>query len=155
MKLPADFRELLEGFAREGVEFLVIGGYAFAFHVKPRATKDLDLLLSGSSENLERASRALAAYGAPVTVVEATRRLREDEVAYFGQPPLRVDLLRSIEGRTTADVMKNAVTGTWDGLALRYIALDDLIANKKAAGRPQDLADVKALERVRARARRP
>ena len=150
MNLPHDFRELLEEFDREGVEAVVIGGYAFAFHAQPRATKDLDLLLEGSAANLERAARALARYGAPASVVIATRGLGETEVAYLGQPPLRIDLLRSIDGVAGADVFRNAVQATWEGVRIRVIALDDLIANKRAAGRPQDVADVATLERVRA-----
>ncbi|MGO9000232.1 MAG: nucleotidyltransferase [Polyangiaceae bacterium] len=154
MKLPRDFRELLEEFAREGVEHVVIGGYAFAFHVQPRATKDLDVLLGGSPANLDRAARALARYGAPSAVVEATRHLAETEVAYLGQPPLRIDLLRTIDGVDSSDVLKNAVTATWEGLPIHVIALDDLLANKRAAGRPQDLADVAQLERVKAAGQR-
>jgi len=57
MNLPPDFKELLEEFAREGVEHVVIGGYAFAFHVEPRATKDLDLLIEGSDEDRARDAR--------------------------------------------------------------------------------------------------
>ena len=91
MKLPPDFRDLLEEFAREGVEHVVIGGYAYAFHVQPRATKDIDLLLEGSDANLTRAARALTRYGAPANVVAAVQRLGSDEVAYVGRPPLRVD----------------------------------------------------------------
>jgi hypothetical protein len=151
MKLPKDFRDLLEEFAREGVEHVLVGGYAFAFHVQPRATKDLDILVDGSAENRERLARALARYGAPGNVVEAARQLAESEIAYLGQPPLRVDLLRAIEGVGTAEVLRKAVPGTWDGLPIRVISLDDLIANKRAAGRPQDTADVAKLERVRAR----
>jgi hypothetical protein len=151
MKLPPDFRELLEEFAREGVEHVVIGGYAFAFHVEPRATKDLDVLVEGSEENLELAARALARYGAPTNVVEAMRRMAESEVVYLGRPPLRIDLLRTIDGVKTADVLRNAVPATWEGTSIRVIALPDLIANKRAAGRPQDLADVAKLERVRDR----
>ena len=149
MKLPRDFKELLEEFDREGVEAVVIGGYAFAFHAEPRATKDLDLLIEGSEENRARAARALARYGAPANVVEATRNLGETEVAYLGQPPLRIDLLRSIDGVAETDVFRHAVSTTWDGTRIRVIALDDLIANKRAAGRPQDVADVAKLERVK------
>ena len=86
MKLPRDFRDLLEEFARESVEHVVIGGYAFAFHAEPRATKDLDVLLGGSAENLERASRALARYGAPPNVVAATRSLADTEVVWLLPP---------------------------------------------------------------------
>ena len=149
MKLPSDFRELLEEFAREGVEHVVIGGYAFAYHVEPRATKDLDVFLEGSEENRERAARALARYGAPQNVVEATRNLAESEIVYLGRPPLRIDLLRAIDGVAAADVLRNALPAMWDGTPIRIIALDDLITNKRAAGRPQDLADVVKLERVR------
>src|SRR4051812_22881078 len=60
MDLPLDFRELLEEFAREGVEYLIVGGYAVAFHARPRATKDLDILLGASPGNLDRAAAALA-----------------------------------------------------------------------------------------------
>jgi predicted nucleotidyltransferase len=153
MKLPDDFRELLEEFAREGVESVVIGGYAFAFHAEPRATKDLDIFLDGSRENLERAARALTLYGAPANVVEATRTLAESEVVYLGRPPLRVDLLRAMDGVTAADVLSNAISTSWDGTPVRVIALDDLIANKRAAARPQDLADVAKLVRVREKQR--
>jgi predicted nucleotidyltransferase len=153
MKLPDDFRELLEEFARGRVEHVVIGGYAFAYHAEPRATKDLDVFLGGSQENLDRAAQALARYGAPVNVVEATRSLAESEVVYLGRPPLRVDLLRAIDGVAAADVLRNAISATWDGTPVRVIALDDLIANKHAAGRPQDLADAVKLERVREKQR--
>jgi predicted nucleotidyltransferase len=84
-------------------------------------------------------------------VVEATRNLEETQVVYLGKPPLRIDLLAAIDGVAAADVLRRAVKATWDGLAFRVIALDDLIANKRAAGRPQDLADAAKLERVRDR----
>jgi predicted nucleotidyltransferase len=149
MNLPSDFKELLEEFAREGVEYVVIGGYAFAFHAEPRATKDLDVLLGPSEENRDRAALALARYGAPRNVVEATRNLAEGEIAYLGSPPLRIDLLRAIDGVSASDVLRNAISATWDGMPIRVISLEDLIANKWAAGRPQDLADVVKLERLR------
>ena len=80
-------------------------------------------------------------------VVDATRTLGEAEIVYLGRPPLRIDLLRSIDGVSATDVLKNAVLASWEGTAIRVIALDDLIANKRAAGRPQDLADLVKLER--------
>jgi hypothetical protein len=149
MKLPPDFKDLLAEFAREGVEHAVIGGYAFAYHVEPRATKDLDVLLEASAENRARAARALARYGAPANVVAAVAELRADEVAYFGEPPLRVDLLMGVDGVDTHAVLQNAVSATWDSVAVRVIALEDLIANKRATGRPQDLVDLERLLKAR------
>lgn len=147
MKLPDDFRELLEEFGRSGVEFVLIGGYAIAFHARPRATKDIDLLLAGGA-NLERAADALSRFGAPPNVVAAVRHLGDKEIAYLGQPPLRIDLLRTIDGVATETVLRNAVPTTWDGVELRVISLDDLIANKRATGRTQDAADAELLERA-------
>ncbi len=149
MKLPPDFRDLLEEFGSAGVEYVLVGGYAFGFHARPRATKDLDILLLGEDANLERAADALARYGAASAIVSAVKTLGPTEVAYMGQPPLRIDFLRSIEGVETERVFERAVSTSWDGVPVRVIGFDDLLTNKRAVGRKQDLADVEALERVR------
>ncbi len=150
MDLPPDFRDLLEAFARESVEVVLVGGYAVAFHARPRATKDIDFVLGGEPANLARAAAALTAFGAPPAVVAATRTLAEGEVAYMGQPPMRIDLLRKIDAVDARSLFARAVETTIDGIRLRVISLDDLIANKRAVARPQDLLDVELLERVRA-----
>ena len=156
MDLPPDFRELLEELARDAVEFLLIGGYAVAFHGRPRATKDIDIFLEGSAANLERAARALARFGAPAPIVGAIRSMKDSEVVFMGQPPLRVDFLRSIEGVEPTGLFARAVVAEVDGIAMKVISLDDLIVNKRAASRPQDLLDADFLERVRsARSREP
>lgn len=151
MDLPSDFKELLEELARDGVEFLLVGGYAVAFHGRPRATKDIDLLLEGGEENLRRAARALARFGAPALVVEAVGAMKEGEIVFMGQPPLRVDFMRTIDGVASSELFSSAISAKLDGVSVRVIALDQLIANKRAAGRPQDLLDAVFLERVRER----
>jgi predicted nucleotidyltransferase len=151
--LPRDFKDLLEAFGRAEVEYAIVGGYAVAFHGRVRATKDVDILLGGEPSNLERAAVALADFGAPTNVANAVRALGADEVAYFGQPPMRVDLLRTIDGVSTHEVIARAVTVTLDEIEMRVIALDDLILNKRAAGRPRDIEDANYLERIRSHAR--
>lgn len=153
MVLPPDFKELLEELARDAVEFLLVGGYAVAFHGRPRATKDIDIFLEGSRENLERTATALARFGAPENVIGAIQSMKESEIVFMGQPPLRVDFLRSIDGVEPADLFAHAVDAVVDGIQIRVISLDDLIENKRAAGRPQDVIDADFLERVRARQR--
>jgi hypothetical protein len=148
MDLPPDFSDLLAEFAADSVELLVVGGYAVAFHARPRATKDIDILLRGTPRNLERASRALARFGAPANVVDAVKALGESDVVYLGQPPLRIDILRRIDG-VDDSVFDRAVSTTWNGTPVSVIGLDDLIANKRAAARPQDLLDAELLERAR------
>jgi predicted nucleotidyltransferase len=149
MKLPPDFKDLLVEFAAGGVEYVLVGGYAFAYHAQPRATKDLDVLLRATTSNLERAASALTRYGAAESTVSAVRTLRATEVAYMGRPPLRVDFLCAIDGLTTEAIFERANSAQWDGVPVKVIGLDDLITNKRSAARPQDLADVDVLERIR------
>lgn len=151
MDLAPDFRDLLEELGRDSVEFVIVGGYAVAFHGRPRATKDIDVVIEGSQDNRERAARALARFGAPGNVADAVRTMGENDIVFLGQPPLRVDLLRRIDGVDERRLFSQAITTEIDGVRLKVIALDDLIANKRAAGRPQDLVDADLLERVRAR----
>jgi predicted nucleotidyltransferase len=149
MDLAPDFKDLLAEFAHDEVEVVLVGGYAVAFHGRPRATKDIDLVLEGSNGNLARAAAALSRFGAPPSVVEGVRTMTPVDVVYMGQPPLRIDFLRSIEGVEAADLFARAIPGELDGVPVRVICLDDLIANKRAVGRDQDLIDAKLLERVR------
>jgi hypothetical protein len=156
MDLHPDFRDLLAEFAREKVSYAVIGGYAVGHHAKPRATKDLDLLVSPSGDNLERVGRALGQFGAAPNVVAAVKKLAPTEVVYLGVPPVRIDILRSADGIDDVDAtLSRAVRATLGDLAVPILALDDLVANKRAAGRPQDLADVALLEKVRGRKSTP
>jgi hypothetical protein len=146
MDLHPDFKDLLAEFARSKVSYALIGGYAVGFHTKPRATKDLDLLVSGLADNLAHAAEALAAFGAPAHVVESVRTLGPTEIAFLGAPPVRVDILRSADGIDAESVISRAKVAVVGDLEIPIILLEDLIANKRAAGRPQDLADVAALE---------
>ena len=150
MDLPPDFSDLLAEFARSGVDAVIVGGYAVAVHGHPRSTKDLDVVLRGTDDNLARAADALARFGAPRSVVEATRTMGVRDVVWLGQPPARIDLLRTIDGVDEATLFARAIETDLSGMRARVISLDDLIANKRAAGRPQDLADADRLERVRA-----
>jgi len=149
MELHPDFRDLLAEFARFEVSFAVLGGYAVGHHGRPRATKDLDLLVSGAGDNLRRVGEALRAFGAPPSVIAAVESLGPTEVAFLGVPPVRVDILRTVDGVETEAVLARAVSVQVDGLSIPIMHLEDLIANKLAAGRPQDLADAEALERIR------
>ena len=148
MELHPDFKDLLEEFVRCGVRFVLLGGYAVGIHVKPRSTKDLDLLVSGEDDNLERVAAALTAFGAPLLVIEAARQMKPTEIVYLGVPPVRIDILRAADGIDTEQTISRAQAVTLGKLTIPVISLVDLIANKRASGRPQDLADVVLLEKA-------
>ncbi|HEY4102572.1 MAG TPA: hypothetical protein VGM44_01735 [Polyangiaceae bacterium] len=112
MDLHPDFKDLLAEFARYAVRYALLGGYAVAYHGKPRLTKDLDLLVSGRGDNLERVASALAAFGAPQQIVEAARSMAATEIVHFGIPPVRVDLLRSADA-SMPRVPFNAQSSPW------------------------------------------
>lgn len=149
MDLHPDFRDLLAEFARSAVEFVMVGGYAVGHHAKPRATKDLDLLVRGTDENLARVAEALDHFGAPAAVVSAARTMGSSEVVYLGVEPVRVDIMRTADGIDTDEALAPAEKLTVGELEIPVLAFDDLPANKRAAGRPRDLADVELLEQVR------
>jgi hypothetical protein len=148
MDLHPDFRDLLAECVAAKLEFAILGGYAVGFHAKPRATKDIDLLVLGEKENLKRLAAALRAFGAPSNVIEAALSASIDEVLYFGVAPLRVDIMTTADGIDTGASLGRVVFADLNGLRIPILGLDDLLANKRAAGRKQDLADVEVLERL-------
>jgi hypothetical protein len=155
MKLYPDFEELLRAFDVAGASFLVVGGYAVAFHGQPRATKDLDLWVSGDAGNLARVAQALHEFGAPSEIIRHAAVLGTDEIIYFGQPPVRVDILTSVEGLDYAAALVRSSETVWGGAHVRVVGLEDLLTNKRAVGRERDLMDVRALEKAMAKRQRP
>ncbi len=146
MNLPQDFVDLLAEFARFDIRVLVIGGYAVGAHGRPRATKDLDLFLEPlGSEIRDRACGALSAFGAPSHVVEALRDAGPSQVVWFGAPPLRVDLLCTVGGLDFEAAWQRRLDVTSNEIVIHVVGIDDLLALKRTAGRPQDLADIRAL----------
>ena len=152
MDLSPDLTDVLAEFENFGVEYLVVGGWAVSTHARPRFTKDLDLWIGTSAVNLERMVQALAAFGAPRELLEQAAQMTVEEFLFFGTPPARIDVLRSIPGVTFEEAWPRRVRANWGTLAVNLIALDDLIAAKRAAGRPQDLLDLKLLLAVKERA---
>jgi hypothetical protein len=128
------------------VEFLLIGGQAVIAHGYPRLTKDMDLWLRPTAENGARVLRALAEFGTPLSAVDAARFADPETLIMLDREPFRVDLLTLIPGVEFDSAWQRRGSVTVDGQQIPLISCSDLIANKKAVGRLQDLADVEALE---------
>ena len=147
IELPDDFRDLLLELADAGVQFVLVGGHAVAFHGHPRATKDMDILIRADNSNAERVYRALAAFGAPLETfeVQAADFAAYDGVLQIGLPPRRIDILNRADGITFEEAVAERACFTLDGRTIPVIGRAALLKNKRAAGRPQDIADVEAI----------
>ena len=141
-----DFVDLLRALAEAEARFLVVGAYALAIHGHPRATGDLDVWVEPTPENADRVVRALQRFGAPLTDVTAADFARPRLVYQIGLPPRRIDVLTELTGLTFAEAWAERVRRSIAGLEVDVIGRSAYIRNKKATGRPQDLADVARLE---------
>jgi hypothetical protein len=143
--MPKDLKELLRAFNDHAVKYVIVGGYAFGVHAEPRATKDLHLFIRSDEENSQAIFRALAQYGAPLGGLSPADFM-EGTVFQIGQPPARVDILQHIDGLSFDQAWENRIEGMLDGeIRTIVISKEDLIKNKLASGREQDLLDVKKL----------
>lgn len=143
-----DFAEMLNALSAEGVEFLVVGAYAVAGYGLPRATGDIDLWVRPEPGNAARLWRALERFGAPRSRLTPETFTQPDIVYQIGLPPNRIDLLTGIDGVSFDDAWPERVTCVVDGVSLSMISRRHLLVNKRATGRPQDLADVARLEQT-------
>jgi hypothetical protein len=147
IELPGDFHDLLIELARASADFVVVGGYAVAFHGHPRATKDLDILVRATPVNAARVYRALAAFGAPLHAFEVSESdfVDYDGILQIGVPPVRVDVLNRVTGISFDEAVEEGCGFELEGHRIPVVGLAALLTNKRSVGRPQDLADVAAL----------
>lgn len=143
--MPEDLRELLRAFNDYGVSYLIVGGYAFGVHAEPRATKGLDIFIHPDEQNSHAVFRALAQYGAALADLSPSDFI-DGTTFQIGQPPARIDILQHIDGVSFEEAWNNRIEGVIDGqIQAVVISRDDLIRNKLATGREQDILDVKTL----------
>jgi len=145
MEMDKDFNEFVELFITHDVQFLIIGGYALAAHGLPRATGDLDAWVWASDENALKIIAALNEFGFGDVGVTVSDFSREDSVVQLGYPPYRIDILTSIDGVEFKDAWDRRILVRVNQSDVPFISRQDLVTNKTAVGRPQDIADVKRL----------
>ena len=146
MQLDPDFSEFIAFLRAHDVRFLVVGGYAVAAHGHPRYTGDLDVWLLVSHENADRLLRALDDFGFGSLGLTAEDFTEPGRVVQLGYPPLRIDLMTSADGVSFEECWEQRLEVAIDGAPVPFIGLHDLRRNKMASARPQDVADVAALD---------
>jgi hypothetical protein len=143
--LSKDFREFLKLFNLNGVEYLVVGGYAVNVHGYVRNTNDLDIWVKATPENATRIDRALREFGFTTPLLSPELFLTPNNVVRMGSPPVRIEILTSISGVDFDTCFAERATIDLDELVLPVIGLPRLRENKKASGRAKDLADLENL----------
>jgi predicted nucleotidyltransferase len=146
--LNKDYKEMLQCLLEEKVRFLLVGAYAVAVHGFPRATKDIDFFVWATPDNAANLMRALTKFGAPLHDISAADLSSEGVVFQIGNSPRRIDIITNISGVKFEHAYANKTTISIEGIEVPVISLEDLIANKRASARMQDLADVEKLESI-------
>jgi len=146
MESIRDFEDILSEFERWSVRYLIVGGLAVIFHAKPRHTKVIDLWVDSHPDNIQRANKALAEFGAPYLI---TTPPNSEEILQLGLPPNRIDILLSMSGIDFATAWPKRVRSPYSDVESNWIDLDSLIAIKRSINEPRHQEDARVLEQVR------
>lgn len=143
-----DYRDILQSFSDEDVDFILVGAYALASHGYPRATMDIDLWVRADPDNAEKVYRALAGFGAPLDAVSVSDFSEEGAIFQIGVAPRRIDIITRISGVDYAEASEAAASEEVGGLMIKILSAEHLIRNKLATGRPRDIDDAENLRRL-------
>jgi hypothetical protein len=145
MDVQPDFSDLLELFNAHGVDYIIVGGYALAFHGAPRTTGDIDLFVGTAPDNALRLLDALGEFGFGSVGLTTKDFETTNQVVQLGVPPVRVDIMTSLTGVSWKEAYKSRVAGTYGDVPVFYLGREQFLSNKRATGRKRDLADLEAL----------
>ena len=146
IEFPRDFREFLQLLNSKKIEYLVIGGYAVGYHGYPRATGDMDIWIAINEKNALKIIEVLKEFGFDLPELEKELFLKENKVIRMGIPPMRLEILTSIDGVCFETCFKNRIIADFGSFKVNFISKDDLLTNKQASGRPKDLLDYDVLQ---------
>ena len=145
MNIHPDFEELLRLLEEHRVDYMIVGGYAVAYHGYPRFTKDIDVFFDPSEENISRLRNALIEFAFREEDLPREAFATKGNILTFGVAPTRVDLINDIDGVTFGEAAHNSVRGTYGNVETTFIGFDDLVRNKQSTPRMRDKADAEEL----------
>ena len=145
MDTQQDFKELLALFNALHVKYIIVGGYALAFHGAPRMTGDIDIFVEPSDDNALKVLEALKKFGFGNIGLKIEDFKQKDNVIQLGHPPVRIDILTSLTGVSWGKAYATKKKGRYGGLFVFFISRELLLKNKRSVGRKKDQADLEAL----------
>jgi len=143
-QLPEDFKEFIQYLNLNKVKYLLVGGWAIGIYGHPRATKDIDFLISNDQEDLEKLQKALNDFGTPPINLEKFKE--KGYVIRMGSSPIQIDLINEADGINLDNCYERKKIIEIDDIQVNVISIEDLIKNKRASGRAADIADAEKLE---------
>ena len=145
--MSPDFLDIVRALSGADARFIIVGAYAVNIYVDPRATGDLDIWVEPSNQNAEKVLRALKDFGAPVTDLSESDFAKPGVTFQIGVPPLRIDILTEISGVRFEEAWADRAMHPFGHFTIPFLGKRTLIQNKRATGRPKDLADLDSLEK--------
>jgi hypothetical protein len=145
MNIQPDFEDFLKLLETHQVDYMIVGGYAVAFHGFPRFTKDIDIFFDVATTNIERLRQVLVEFGFREESLPREAMRTPGNVIAMGVAPVRIDLVNQIDGVEFSEAHRNVVRGTYGSVEVSFIGREDLIRNKSATPRAKDKADIEEL----------
>lgn len=148
MRVEKDFKEFIALLNKFDIHYLIIGGFAYSYYVEPRYTRDIDILVSQSKENIHKILLAIQSFGFEDIDLTEKDFFEPEQIIQLGIEPVRIDILTSIKDIEFSKLWKNRVKGRYGDIQVNFISKEDLIKCKQISGRTQDLADIEKLEKI-------
>ncbi|HEC42873.1 MAG TPA: hypothetical protein ENI20_08615 [Bacteroides sp.] len=145
MEVQKDFKEFLALLNEHEVKFIIVGGYALAYHGAPRFTGDIDVFIKSDKKNAERIINSLEDFGFGSLDITIEDFLHPNNIIQLGVPPVRIDLITSISGVTWEEANASKENGLFGDVTVSFIGKEQFINNKRATGRKKDIADLESL----------
>lgn len=145
MDFHQDFADLFELLNKNAVDFLVVGGYAVAFHGAPRFTGDIDIWICPDFGNVRKLLHAIAEFGFSTSGLGPEELVNQKRILQLGETPLQIHIMMAVSGCDWNDAWASRVPGTYSTVPVQFIGREELVRNKRAAGRTKDAADLEAL----------
>ncbi len=146
MNTQQDFEEFLKLLEKNKVQYLIVGGYAVAFHGYPRFTQDIDIFYNNVKDNIKKIIDSLVEFGFSEKDLKEDIFIKKGNIIQFGIPPVRIDLINQIDGVSFEEAEKNKVRGKYGEIKVNFIGKKELIKNKNCTGRLKDKADIEELK---------
>ncbi len=146
MPVNQDYKDLFKILNEEKVEYLIVGAHAVIFYAEPRYTRDIDLWVNPTKENVDSLWNALVKFGAPLIDITKEEFENPNLIYQIGIEPNRIDIIMGMDKVSFAEAYNQKKGSFYDGIPIDIISISDLIKTKENTGRKKDELDIESLK---------